>query len=169
MKQHRNIHTNKLLRNQQKNDATASSPKETNNASHDLALKIKYSSKRTPGTESIRELTPQQRQANYMVAAVLFTFVSSVFYYSMNAVGKAEGGMDALVEEASYAKKKSTAEEEVEELLKMEDVEDAEIALAAPKEVAEREEARLKAKHGDNAASNDRPLWKKIVFFWRRN
>jgi len=168
MKQQRNIHTNKLSRSQQKNDATVST-KETKNAAHDLGVKIKYSSKRTPGTESIRELTPQQRQANYMVAAVLVTFVSSVFYYSMNAVGKAEGGMEALVEEASYAKKKSSAEEEVEELLKLEDVEDTEIALAAPKEVAEREEARLKAKKGDNSSLNDRPLWKKIVFFWRRN
>merc|ERR1711982_277355 len=97
----------------------------------DLALKIKYSSKRTPGTQSIRELTPQQRQSNYLVAAFLITFVSSVFFYSMNAVGKAEGGMEALVEEASYAKQKSSAEEEVEELLQLEDVEDADFALAA--------------------------------------
>merc|ERR1712228_978538 len=100
-------------------------------------------------------------------------FVVGVFWYSVKAVGKSEvSGVDGLVEEASYAKKKSAAEEEVEELLQMDNItEDLEIALAADADLAEEEEKRLRTKgnaYMEAGEKSSRAMWRRIVFFWRR-
>jgi len=125
---------------------------------------------------------------NYAMAASLAGFVVWVWYYSMTAVGgkSGNGGMEQLISEAESAKeakeRKSVAEKEVDELLqtemnlgKMDSSDEAMggkglevvVAVAAPEEIANREEKRnLEVANANGGKA--KPLWKKVVFFWRK-
>ena len=145
---------------------------------------VQFSAARKPGTESLQELTQTQKLQNYGLAVGLLAFVASVWYYSMTSVGRSEGGLEQLISEAEGAKSKkerqSVAEKEVDELLKAEmslgslDSTDEAmggkglvVAVAAPDEIATREEER-NLEVAQNNGANRRPLWKRVVLFWRK-
>lgn len=133
---------------------------------------------RTSGTEVINnEIPPETHMKNYALALGLVGFVSGVWYYSIQAVGNAGGGMDALMADAESAKQekliKSHGERSVEELAQldvtmseMEDSDDLVVAVAADDEIAQKEEDLNMA--AGKKGKTGRPLWKKIVFFWKR-
>lgn len=148
---------------------------------------------RIPGTEAIATLTPEQRMRNFGTAGFLVAFVGGVWWYSMQAVGRAEADEVSLRAEAEEARgaaeREMMQQKEAEELAELEvtmanlaeaeaggeliDVKDADItvAVAAPDDIAREEEerniaARKRAAGGGDGG--DRPLWKKVVFFWRR-
>jgi len=138
---------------------------------------------RVPGTVAIQYLSTEQKMKNFALAGVLMGFCTWVWWYSMNAVGRADkttdDGSDPLetlraeAQEAKNRKKKSVSEEEAEELAQLDigvnekDLlgDDVTLAVAAPDDVAQQEEDRNKAalKKGSS-----RPLWKKIVLFWKK-
>ncbi|KAL7550362.1 hypothetical protein ACHAWF_013601 [Thalassiosira exigua] len=165
---------------------------------------------RTPGTESVRTLTREQKMSNYAMATGLLGFVSYVFYYSLASVGGAKNAKAALFgEEATeegeeggaapnpgfeefmreaqegreleerQLKAEREARGEARELVELEDsaearlraegVEDAIIAKSVTEE-EEREMAREAGfvEGGEGRKKNKRPLWKRVVFFWRR-
>eukprot|EP00521_Asterionellopsis_glacialis_P008730 CAMPEP_0195285852 /NCGR_PEP_ID=MMETSP0707-20130614/3533_1 /TAXON_ID=33640 /ORGANISM="Asterionellopsis glacialis, Strain CCMP134" /LENGTH=184 /DNA_ID=CAMNT_0040345405 /DNA_START=303 /DNA_END=857 /DNA_ORIENTATION=- len=75
--------------------------------------------------------------------------------------------------------KKSVTEEEVEELAQLDmgmsdkhNEDDVIVAVAAPDDVAQQEEDLNKAvvvkNSSSSSSSHRRPLWKKIVFFWKK-
>lgn len=147
---------------------------------------VQFSAARKQGTESVQELTQTQMLQNYALATSLIGFVVWVWYYSMTSVGRPDGGMEQLLIEAEGARgakeKLSVAEQEVDELLKkemslgsMDSADEAMggkgmvVAVAAPDEIARQEEERnLGAAAGtQNGISKGKPLWKKVVFFWR--
>lgn len=155
---------------------------------HEMASEfITYSTSRKPGTESILEMSATQRLQNYGLAAGLMCFVGWVWYYSMSSVGKAEGGMEQLLEEAQDArdakadkdKKFGDQEQVVSDLLKAEmgasnqdeygkSIQDSQLAIAAPEDIARSEEERNLSGSSSDGASKKRPLWKKVVFFWKK-
>ena len=145
---------------------------------------------RTPGTEAIaKSLTPQQRWSNFAMAGGLLGFVSYIFYYSLASVGGVENakalifgsstpkeeneesanpGFEEFLKEAnegrSVEEKRIKAEQdavgEVRELVVLESSEgeeEIEMVRVAGFEV-----------EGGEGVKQKRPLWKKIVFFWRR-
>eukprot|EP00566_Odontella_aurita_P022166 CAMPEP_0113582568 /NCGR_PEP_ID=MMETSP0015_2-20120614/31989_1 /TAXON_ID=2838 /ORGANISM="Odontella" /LENGTH=236 /DNA_ID=CAMNT_0000487259 /DNA_START=18 /DNA_END=725 /DNA_ORIENTATION=- /assembly_acc=CAM_ASM_000160 len=142
----------------------------------------KSSNARPQGTEALASMTPEQKMRNYATAASLVGFVGFVWWYSMQSVGRSDGGFEELQAEADEARveaeKKSLSEIEAERLaeidvtmsnLETEDGEDVGegviVAIAAPDEIArEEEEMNLSAK--DKGGTKGRPLWKKVVFFW---
>lgn len=147
---------------------------------------------RIPGTEAIASLTPEQRMRNFGTAGFLVAFVGGVWWYSMQAVGRAEADEVSLRAEAEEARgaaeREMMQQKEAEELAELEvtmanlaeaeaggeliDVKDADItvAVAAPDDIAREEEERNIAarKRAAGGGNGSRPLWKKIVFFWRR-
>lgn len=144
---------------------------------------VQFSAARKQGSESIQELTQTQKLQNYGLALSLVGFVVGVWYYSMTSVGRSEGGMEQLLSEAEGARdakeKKSVAEKEVGELLKAEmslgslDASDEAmggkglvVAVAAPDDIARFEEERNLDVTGNKKGG--RPLWKKVVFFWKK-
>jgi len=145
---------------------------------------VQFSAARKQGSESIQELTQTQKLQNYGLALSLMGFVGWVWYYSMTSVGRSEGGMEQLLSEAEGARdakeKKSIAEKEVGELLKAEmslgslDAADEAmggkglvVAVAAPDDIARREEERNLEVAGNGKGG--KPMWKRVVFFWRRD
>jgi len=145
---------------------------------------------RTPGTEAIaKSLTPQQRWSNFAMAGGLLGFVSYIFYYSLASVGGVENakalifgsstikeeneasanpGFEEFLKEAnegrSVEEKRMKAEQdavgEVRELVVLESSEgeeEIEMVRVAGFEV-----------EGEGAKQKKRPLWKRVVFFWRR-
>lgn len=146
---------------------------------------IKNSSDARPqATEALASMTPEQKMRNYATAAGLVAFVTGVWWYSMQAVGRSDGGFEELQAEAdearALAETKSLSEIEAEKLIEIDvtmsnlETEDGEdigegvfVAVAAPDDIAREEEAlNLAAK--DKGGASGRPLWKKVVFFWRR-
>lgn len=151
---------------------------------------IQFSAARKSGTESIQELTQTQKLSNYGLAVSLLGFVGWVWYYSMTSVGKAGGGIEQLMSEAEDAREKaeltSAAEKEVGDMVKAEmglgNVDKDEygkllqersglsVAVAAPDDIASEEERNnLNASEGHVNKTSKRPLWKKIVLFWKKD
>jgi len=139
---------------------------------------------RTAGTDAIASITPEQKMRNFALATGLLGFCTWVWWYSIQSVGKAEGSIEDLRAEAEdarvVAEQKSVTEKEAEELAQLdvtmsqlgdeigEDGDDVMVAVAAPDDIAqEEEELNISAKK-KGSATGGRPLWKKIVFFWRR-
>jgi len=154
---------------------------------HQTASKmIKNSSDtRIAGTEAVASISPQEKMRNYATALALLGFCTSVYLYSLRAVGRPDGGMDEFLEEADEARKemkqKSEADRKAEELVELDDAmsqlsaeigEDAEeimAAVAAPEDFAQDGEELINdATRGKGSGSEKKPLWKKVVFFWRR-
>ena len=148
---------------------------------------------RIPGTEAIATLTPEQRMRNFGTAGFLVAFVGGVWWYSMQAVGRAEADEVSLRAEAEEARgaaeREMMQQKEAEELAELEVtmanlaeaeaggeliyVKDADItvAVAAPDDIAreEEEERNIAArKRAAGGTADGRPLWKKVVFFWRK-
>lgn len=131
---------------------------------------------RISGTEAINDIPPETHMKNYALALGLLGFVGSVWYYSIQAVGKPEGGMEELMADAESAKQeklvKSHGERSAEELAQLDvtmsemDSDDLVVAVAADDEVAQREEDLNMA--AGKKGKTGRPLWKKVVFFWKR-
>lgn len=132
---------------------------------------------RISGTEALNSITPQQKMRNYITALSLVTFCTGVWYYSIQSVGRPEGdgGMDELRAEAQEARevrsRKELEERNAEELAQLDSVsvdgvgdDDVIVAVAADADIAQVEEDLLKGKK----SGSGRPLWKKIVFFWRK-
>ncbi len=135
------------------------------------------SDSRISGSEALESITPEQKMRNYVTALGLLTFCTGVWYYSIQSVGKAEGGMEELREEAQEAMdaldRKNMEEKNAEELAQLDVTlasnygdgdDDVIVAVAAPDEIAEMEENAITGKK-----NSGRPLWKKVVFFWRRD
>jgi len=131
---------------------------------------------RISGSEALESITPEQKMRNYATALGLVGFCTGIWYYSIQAVGKPEGGMDDLRAEAKDAMdaldRKNLEEKNAEELAQLDVTmasnygdgnDDIVVAVAAPDEIAELAE---KAVTGERKAG--RPLWKKVVFFWRK-
>merc|ERR1712161_123072 len=129
------------------------------------------------GEGEIIVMTPQPKMRNFALATGLLGFVGWVFMYSVNSVGKA-GGEGMLIEEEEM--------EDVEDLMGLEVTDkslEGEIvgggseglilSVAAPYEIARGEEERnLGARGSENARVGKQPrksLWRKIIFFWKKD
>jgi len=143
---------------------------------------------RIPGTEAIASLTPEQRIRNFAMALTLVGFATGIWWYSIQAVGKSETGVDQLRAEAQEARgeaeRKSSQQREAEELAELEvtmaNLEQSEggelidagaditVAVAAPDAIAREEEELNLAARNKAGGGSGKPLWKKIVFFWRK-
>lgn len=135
-------------------------------------------SSRIDGVDALQQITPQQKMQNYGLALLLMGFCGSVYSYSISSVGKAEVSIEDLKEEAKFAEDKKAAEARAQEMqqdlaqvdvtLANTDTDDEDgmiVAVAAPEEIAEMEEQAQLAGKGEG---KKKPLWKKIVFFWRK-
>jgi hypothetical protein len=134
------------------------------------------SDSRIAGTEALSALTPQQKLRNYATAIGLISFSVGVWYYSIQAVGKSDGGMDALTNDAEEARvardRRSEQEMNAQDLAQIDvtmsqygdDADDMVVAIAAPDAIARQEEEAL----AGGKKKGGRPLWKKVVFFWKR-
>jgi hypothetical protein len=119
-----------------------------------------FDGQRISGTEALQSITPEQKMRNYVTAFGLVTFCTGVLYYSIQSVGKADGGFDALQAEA----------QEVRDLNARKDAETIDAQdLADLDATVERMDSEGVDVMGDqNASIKDRkPLWKRVVFFWR--
>ncbi|KAL7515727.1 hypothetical protein ACHAXN_012884 [Cyclotella atomus] len=152
------------------------------------------SSARPSGSEAVASsLTSEQKMSNYAMAGGLLAFVSYVFYYSLASVGgadnakqvmfggggnKQEGG-DALATNAGFAEFLKEAKEGMEEeearltkerkaqgeADKLVDLDRTEGTLSREEE---REMARVAGFEEEMKDVKRRPLWRRVVFFWRR-
>jgi hypothetical protein len=131
---------------------------------------VKNSSKDRPsGQESLESVPFQTKLQNYGLAVTLVGFVTGVWWYSMNAVGRAD--------EVSFEHEAQVARE-VREVKKLQDEiisdigsvdqtdldGDIMVAVAAPDEIASEEEDANRAV----LPKSDRPLWKRVILFWRK-
>jgi len=135
---------------------------------------------RIAGTLALNSLSTEAKLRNYATAVVLAGFCTSVWWYSIQAVGKSEGGIEELMAEANDAKEGRESREisdgKMEELAGLDvtmsqmsgDMEGVEVAVAAEAEIAQMEEDMNNAAN-QGAGNVKKPLWKKIVFFWRRD
>jgi hypothetical protein len=133
---------------------------------------VKDSSGRISGTEALESVPTSVKLRNAALATTLVGFVTGVWWYSMNAVGRAdEISFELEAEEArERALIQASKEQEHANLAILEmgvagssGEEEMELAVAAPDEVASEEEDKNRAL----MKSNKKPLWKRIVFFWR--
>mmetsp|Transcript_17015 Transcript_17015/g.32201 ORF Transcript_17015/g.32201 Transcript_17015/m.32201 type:complete len:228 (+) Transcript_17015:430-1113(+) len=136
---------------------------------------------RISGTEALASMTPEQRMRNYVTAFGLVSFCIGVWYYSIQSVGRADGGVDELRAEAQEAKdlreRKSVEEQNAKEMAQLDvtmsqygdEPDDLVVAVAAPDEIAQREEAALSSGTDNKRKGGSRPLWKRVVFFWKRD
>lgn len=131
---------------------------------------------RISGTEALESITPEQKMRNYGTALGLVSFSIGVWYYSIQSVGKAEGGMEELRAEAQEAKnardRKIEEEKNAQDIAQIDvtmaqygdEADDLVVAVAAPDDIAQQEEDIINTGN----KKNGKPLWKKVVFFWRK-
>lgn len=136
---------------------------------------------RVSGTEALASMTPEQRMRNYVTAFGLVSFCIGVWYYSIQSVGRADGGVDELRAQAQEAKdlreRKSAEEQTAKEMAQIDvtmsqygdEADDLVVAVAAPAEIAQQEEAALSASTDKNNKGSSKALWKRVVFFWKRD
>jgi hypothetical protein len=122
---------------------------------------------RISGQESLESVPLQTKLQNYALATVLLGFVTGVWWYSANAVGRADEV--SLVLEAEEARETREVKKQQEEYISdmgAVDQEDGEItlAVAAPDDIASEEEDLNR----EVLPKSDRPLWKRIIFFWKK-
>lgn len=135
---------------------------------------------RVSGTEALASMTPEQRMRNYVTAFGLVSFCIGVWYYSIQSVGRADGGIDELraqAQEAKDSRERKTAEEQNAQNMAQidvtmsqygQDADDLVVAVAAPDEIAQQEEASLSGGK-DQKKGSSKALWKRVVFFWKRD
>ena len=116
---------------------------------------------RISGTEALQSITPEQRMRNYVTAFGLVTFCTGVWYYYIQSVGKADGGFDALQAEAQEARD-INARKDAETI----DARDL-VELDATVENLDAEEEIIGDQSMNESSKNRKPLWKRVVFFWR--
>ena len=133
---------------------------------------VRDSEGRMSGTEALESVPMKVKLRNLALATTLVGFVTGVWWYSMNAVGRAdEVSFELEAEEArERALLRNAKEQQQENLVDMEmgvadqeDEVDMTVAVAAPDEIASEEEAKNRAL----LKKSDRPLWKRVIFFWR--
>jgi hypothetical protein len=145
---------------------------------------------RTSGTEAINtQITPETHVKNYVMALSLVGFVTGVWYYSIQSVGQSgsssgdnNGMVEELIKDAEMARKEKKMREgrerSVEELAQLditgseydnssEEDDELIVAVAADDDTATREEDLNMKKM--KSGSGGKPLWKKVVFFWKRD
>lgn len=157
-----------LATNNAPNSSPSKSPLED---PHQMADRfVKNSQGRLSGTEALESVPTAVKLRNVALATTLVGFVTGVWWYSMNAVGRAdEVSFELEAEEArERALLRAAKEEEHENWANLEmgasDVDDeVVVAVAAPDDIASEEEAMNRAL----MKKNEKPLWKRVVFFWR--
>ena len=151
------------------------------------------SSARPSGSEAVASsLTKEQKISNYAMAGGLLAFVSYVFYYSLASVGGADNAKqvimgtskegDALATNAGFAEflkeakegmeeeearlaKESKAQGETDKLVELDKTE----TMGTLSREEEREMARVAGfEDGQVQEVKRKPLWRRVVFFWRR-
>eukprot|EP00555_Chaetoceros_dichaeta_P003970 CAMPEP_0198251778 /NCGR_PEP_ID=MMETSP1447-20131203/2504_1 /TAXON_ID=420782 /ORGANISM="Chaetoceros dichaeta, Strain CCMP1751" /LENGTH=230 /DNA_ID=CAMNT_0043936879 /DNA_START=24 /DNA_END=713 /DNA_ORIENTATION=+ len=159
--------------------STSTSTATANNAAnkqemdpHEIASRMVYSSSdsRIAGTEALNSLSTEAKLRNYATALVLAGFCTGVWWYSIQAVGKSEGGIEDLLAEANDAKEgreeREISDGKMEELAGLDvtmsqmsgDMEGVEVAVAAEAEIAQMEEDMHKAAN-QRPGSGKKPLW----------
>lgn len=154
-----------------KHVAPSKSPMEDPHEMADRFVKNSTGS-RISGEEALESVPTSVKLRNAALATTLVGFVTGVWWYSMNAVGRAdevsfeleaeEARERALLRAANDAKNENLADLEMgadqygdEEMV---------VAVAAPDDIASEEEAKNRALM---KTSGSKPLWKRVVFFWR--
>lgn len=138
---------------------------------HEMADRfVKDSSGRISGTEALESVPTSVKLRNVALATTLVGFVTGVWWYSMNAVGRAdEVSFELEAEEArERALLQAAKDDEHANLANLEmgvvaGEDEMVVAVAAPDEVAFGEEDKNRAL----MKPSDKPLWKRVVFFWR--
>lgn len=134
---------------------------------------VKNSSKDRPsGQESLESVPFQTKLQNYGLAVTLVGFVTGVWWYSMNAVGRAdEVSFEQMAQEARTVRdvKRLQEDEIISDIGSIDQVNDGGdgiimVAVAAPDEIASEEED---ANRPPVLAKSDRPLWKRVLLFWK--
>ena len=138
---------------------------------------------RTPGTESVATLTPEQRMSNFAMAGGLLAFVSYVFYYSLASVGGENKARALIFGEDKSAGNNTNFEDFMKEANEGRTLEEKKALeqmkargdareLIGLEDSVEEESEMAKVAFADGESSGDvtrkRPLWKRVVFFWRR-
>lgn len=121
-----------------------------------------FDGQRISGTEALQSITPEQKMRNYVTAFGLVAFCTGVWYYSIQSVGKADGGFDALQAEAQEAR-------DINARKNAETIDAQDLAeLDATVETMDSDGAAIMGEQSTNASNKNRkPLWKRVVFFWR--
>mmetsp|Transcript_33501 Transcript_33501/g.50533 ORF Transcript_33501/g.50533 Transcript_33501/m.50533 type:complete len:185 (-) Transcript_33501:141-695(-) len=131
------------------------------------------------GIEAVQAMPASVHRANYATAAALMGFVGYVFWYSMNAVGQNSEKNDPLAtlqKEAAEARAIQAKKESNTADLAQLDVgftkEQAErgvitLAVAAPDDIATKEEERNQSAANITDGKKKRSLINRIIFFWK--
>jgi hypothetical protein len=157
--------------------AFSSSPQTPFDPQTDAGQRIADNIDKLSGVEAVQALPPEIHRANYITASLLLGFVGYVYWYSMHAVGRGEDPLTNLQQEAAEARairdKKAAQERSAAELAELDagvsekDLgEGVTLAVAAPDDIATKEEERNKAVLNKDSDAQ-RSLWNRIVFFWR--
>lgn len=167
----------RVVVSQQQQTRMLSSTKKPSEDPHQMAARfVKKSSDTTriSGQEALESVPFQVKARNYAMAATLVGFVTGVWWYSMNAVGRAdevsfeleaeEARERALLRKAKEEEQGNLADLEMGAVDSQDEEVDITVAVAAPDEIAFEEEAQNRAL----LKQSDRPLWKRVVFFWRK-
>jgi hypothetical protein len=136
---------------------------------------VKISSKDRPsGQESLESVPFQTKLQNYGLAVTLVGFVTGVWWYSMNAVGRAdEVSFEQMAQEARTVRdvKRLQEDEIISDIGSIDQqVNDGgddiiTVAVAAPDDIASEEEDANRPP--PVLAKSDRPLWKRVFLFWK--
>lgn len=124
---------------------------------------------RPSGQESLEAVPFQTKLQNYALASVLLGFVTGVWWYSANVVGRAADDDVIFIEEAREARDTRELKKREEEFISDmgavdQESENVTLAVAAPDDIASEEEDLNR----EVLPKSDRPLWKRIIFFWKK-
>jgi hypothetical protein len=198
--------TSKAINNNNKLKNSNNSPKQNQNLDPEQTASEMVNNSpsgdihsRISGIDALASITPEQKRANFALAACLLGFSTWVWYYSMNAVGQSSSSSSSsssndneqdvfalsersLREEAEDARvrleKKKREESDAKEMMDLDNVLKGNdggvelenemnrvvVSIAADGDIAELEEQAL----NKNGKGGTRPMWKKVVFFWKK-
>lgn len=124
-----------------------------------------FNGDRISGTEALQSITPEQKMKNYVMAIGLVGFCTGVWYYSIQSVGKADGGFDALQAEAQEARiikvKKDAETIDVQDLTQLDET-------IQSLDENELEQIASLDDMTHNTSGGKGPFWKRVVFFWKK-
>ena len=125
-------------------------------------IAVNKSSERMQAAEAMGQVDYTIRLQNVAMASALFGFVTWVWWYSVTAVGGNVKGGDGVDAGALVELEEAAAEARIIRAEKMREDEQLIGLLKGDEEEDEFDEVIPKKTKG-------KPLWKRVVFFWRRD
>jgi hypothetical protein len=142
-------------------------PSEDPHAMAERFVKMSSPHDRPSGQESLESVPFQTKLQNYGLAVTLVGFVTGVWWYSMNAVGRADQvSFEHEAQEAREVREvKRLQDDLISDIGSVDQTGDGEIivAVAAPDDIASEEEDENRGV----LPKSDRPMWKRVILFWK--